>query len=310
MGLFDWFKRKSSSPSYPELLRPREANTAFFEIIQDVFRQQGRPFEIDFETASIESEGRVYGLTNLAQICAQHATMEWPDKINEHFNAMEQVFQRATAAPDEPTTWEDAEDSLALLVYHRGSLPTDFVDDITVWIDLPEVVTALVLDTDQSTSTISKKDSQQWEVLLDQIKRRALENTKDLADCSIESIPIDAEASLYSVVSDQPYGASSIYWLDEIPNLVGPFGTFVGIPTRFQLFAIPIDQKLTALVHVLGMFSVVEQTFHAGPRSISPTILYRSPDGEFEEVTLNRNGDELTLQMPRLLAACLSPPSD
>jgi hypothetical protein len=310
MGWFDWFTRQSSKPRYPNLLEPEKANTAFFQLIEEAFHRQNLAFTIDVETASIECDGKIFGLVNLAQICAQHAPLDWPTKIEEHFRVMQQAFQMANDGSNELIAWDDVKDRLGLILYEQKSLPPEVANNLSAWIDLPGVVSVLVRDESESTRTIPKRDSDQWDVPNDQIKQRAVENSNTLASCAVETIPIGGDTTLYSVVSDEPYAATSIYWLDEVPNLVGPYGTFVGIPTRFQLLAIPIDKNISALVHVPVMASLVEQSFTEGPRSVSPFIFYRSPEGEFEEFSLKTNAKEVTLQMPRLLAARLSSSSD
>jgi hypothetical protein len=223
-----------------------------------------------------------YGLTNLAQTCAQSPIEEWPSIIAWHFDYIADEVEHGEADIEVFKSFENARSVLHVRIWAEEALGvfSELDERMPARIDLPGTVTTLVFDLPRTIRSVMRSESDHWNLSDAELFEIALANLRAAGDLpKPECQDIGEGARLYMFVGDSFLVGSIALILEDYPELLGPFGTLVGVPTRHVVIAAPI-QNVSAVHVIKQVIPMIDDVSRKGPGTISPH-LYWYRDGRY-----------------------------
>jgi hypothetical protein len=234
-----------------------------------------------------------YGVINLAQICNQVPSHEWPQRIADHFDALAAAAKDHEQFNVRAAEFEQVKDLLAVRIGDEGSLPTD---KLLFRRDLPGTISYLVFDLPNSVESVPRELPEKWGKGVDELFFLGLANVKQSAKPEIEQVEIQRGVSFTAYTGESFFTASFALMLDELPDAVGEHGTLVAIPHRHTVLFHRIENADAIFaVQRLGVLAI--NLDEQGPGSISPNLFwYRA--GRFVDLPFRIEGEDFHFRPP------------
>lgn len=273
------------APDWASFLGTAERWDAFDSAVRSVLRSMGHKamisdgvLRIVGHDASSASNQPEFGLTNIAQACAQSPESHWPSLIERHF----QLALKMLNAPPERTVKNFAAIRDALCVRLWADTDDDTTRDISVWrSDLPGLRTTLMVDRPDFTQTLRPDDVHSLGVPPGELFAIALSNLDRLAPVRLESNDLGQGQSIHELFGESFFAASWALRIEERPQFFGPHGVFFAVPTRHRLLAMPFVD-LQSLQAVAMLMHAATGMHRDGPGSITPAVLWKNPRATLE----------------------------
>lgn len=283
---------------------------SFRKAVENYFKGRGETitWSPDFGIA-VGPSGAQMGMGNLMQMCAKAEPATWGTVISEHFGKLEAAL--ANANPDQPPAWEMIKNQLTIRLMPAEAIPAKIRGE-SVWrTDLEGVISMLAIDYPDTVMTVNRTSAVEWGMPDEELFKIALQN---LATNFALSEPIKTDLKngpLYIFSADHFFAASHVLLLPGKPELVGPYGTMIAIPTRHTLIVCPV-QSFDIVHDIANLLNVAYKAEQDGPGSIT-NQLYFYRNGEFSRVVSETSGGQVKLTPPpafqRVLEE-LSPPKE
>lgn len=221
-------------------------------------------------------EGVVWGLSNAAQACAAMDRERWPGFLGNHVDTLLRLDREQRRLESTLSVYSEAKGRLVARLWDEHATP-EVRSAAVVRDDIPGLVTVLSLDLPDSIRTVSQEMLEKWGVGEDQAFAKAFENLDGLTERKIETVELGDGARLLAIQGVSYYTASLALRIAEIPELIGRHGSFVGLPTRHALLAIPFNDvdHIKKLHHLMAMTRAGELR---GPGSLSHRVFWYRPD--------------------------------
>jgi len=250
---------------------------AFIKAVQAELARRGLSYPVNGPAGVVvlppdppEREPGYWGLTNLAQNCAQIPESEWPALIREHFDRMERIGSRGEYLDSLAANWEEARTLLKVRIY-----PADLAHlEATVSHEpAPGLRAVLVYDFPDSTATVYPDHTSGWKIPENDLFRIALQNVE--AEEEPEATPFDLPGGAKIQVLHGPsfFAASRILSLERYVSTDSPFGALVGVPTRHSLLYYPI-QGLEVVPVIQAFLPLLDRLCDEGPGSITNQLYW------------------------------------
>lgn len=218
------------------------------------------------------SDGRRYGLQNLAQVCMLEGEPAWERAIAAHFEAAEQSEERGAELEELLKDYNAVRERLVLRLWR-----TEDVADMGVPLVAEEraqgLSAVLMLDDEHAAMTVRAEQAGAWGVPLGEVMDQALDN---VAALEAETRPVSAAENepgrlLMIYQGESIYGAAMALRLEHIPGMTGSRGALVSVPVRNVVFSVPIDSM--AFVNELGpLINLTRYALQAGPGPVSDRL--------------------------------------
>ncbi len=217
-----------------------------------------------------KNDGGQFGLQNLAQACAATEPDDWMSIIERHFDA---IMKLPRSAEDVPR-WEEARESLALRLWDIEQLDSNFLEHLVWREDIPGIMTALMLDSEGSTQSVSKEWVREWGVEEDELFSQALANVQRMeGDTIAEKMDVGEGPDVVLVQCSSIYGSALALELERFAMAIGEYGCLVSMPVRELIVAVPIS-SLAFAEAIGGVISLTVHAFNEGPGACSPKLFW------------------------------------
>lgn len=266
MGLFSFGRVPEWSP-----FGNKAKHIRFVSTVHKVIAANGLPLvrtNNDEALAHAQRDGQLFGLSNLAQSCAQSSESEWWTRIERHLKlvcaAAEPEFERAG--------FEDLRHRVKLRIYPDNLVEPSFV----TYEEIPGTQVVLALDGEERVTVIGRQVIEQWGVADSALFELGLANVWDEGRLQFNPIALEG-AVLRFAESDSFFAASHALLLERYLLAEPPLGTLVAIPTRHVLVYCEIaDRNINSAMDSLLRLAV--EVHRRGSGSISPHIYWRTAD--------------------------------
>ncbi len=241
---------------------------AFERVLHADVRARGWRFEQRDDGLFVDRGGEepaVYGLTNIAQLCAAIDRADWATAVREHFDHM--VANEAESG-DDRMAWERVAGLVKLRLY-----PSEVAEeyDMIAYPLAPGLVAVAAVDLPTTVATPQRGSTGDWPPV-DEVWRVALGNLRG------EPAPVtqtlgDAPSGLALALDDSFFTASRLLLLPDGFAMDGTDDALVAVPTRHSILVHPI-RDLGAVQALNAMTMVATRMHEDGPGSIVPTVYW------------------------------------
>lgn len=299
--MFDWMrkKRKDGRAPWSEVLNARQEER-LEALVNAQLAAMGESGVV--EDGWVRVGETKCGLENLAQVCLKLAPDEWPEHIEQHFDALRRSEGESKEWASRSFDFDWVAPQLCVRIHPNGYRDTDgeriALDELALTrIDLPELQTVLVADRPSSIVTVEREATKEWPLSPDQVFELAIRNLAVRYPVEIEGITISEESGTlaFALSGEHMFVASHALRLDAWPEFIGPHGTLFSVPNRHTLLVHAIESAnvldaIKALAFI-GYNACVE-----GPGSIAPDLYWRTRDGKFARMEVNVDDKSIGLK--------------
>lgn len=237
---------------------------------------------------------KTWGLANLLQICASRNTEEFPGLVASHFDLLERAAAQQQQLASKVAEWEYAAPRLRIRLWDVDVRQT-LVNSVTRE-SIPGLITALAIDLPDSIQTVTHDLARSWDKTPVELFDVARDNTWDAVKPQPKLLSPEHLGAIQIVEEDSYYTASLALQIDRLPQLLGPHGTFLSVPTRSGMLALPFHTiaDLQLLAH---MIRFTRHCFEQGPGSVSHRLWwYRL--GTWHEIPYESDPERISVLPP------------
>jgi hypothetical protein len=240
---------------------------SFETVLHADLRARGWRFEQREDGLFVDRGGEqpvVYGLTNIAQLCAAIEPADWATAVRDHFDHI----ASGPGDRDEGMTWADVASLVKPRVY-----PAAFAQhmDLPPFPMCPELAAAIAIDYPTTVVTPQRDAASDWPAS-DEVFATALANLRREGLSGPESVDVGG-ASVLFFMGDSFFTAGHLLRLREFPEMAGREHALVAVPTRHALVLHPIED-LRVLKVVGPMAAIAGKACESGPGSIVPDLFW------------------------------------
>ncbi|WP_084039436.1 hypothetical protein [Demequina sp. NBRC 110053] len=287
MGLFS---RQPSVDAHLAPLTTREADHLRRDVVA-AFAEHGSEV-VDRGDHVADADGGVYGLHNLAMLCASLPPRERPGAIRSHVAAL--VDSRSTSTP---VTLADIERAGYVRAMDLAAVPDGIRDELTPYSRRvgDSLIALLTLDAPSAVTTVGPDD----------LARLDLRAAWSAGMANLRAVEVDAReqqdvdgCTVHSLAGESFFVGSRILVLEDEVARVGdaPHGAVVIAPDRHHLhFHVVRDISVVAAVNLLA--KVAGGAYAQEPGAISPHV-YWWRTGALTPLTQRRDDGALTVVPP------------
>ena len=236
-----------------------------------------------------------FGLSNVLGLCRQEDKEDWPAIIEEHFANCERSL--AETSQENFKNFDDIKDQLALRIMPASTLNEGHRNE---WLYRPGpdgTVTVLVVDQPSAIITVKKDTALGWDVNKKELFEMALKNVRERFPVVMEKQSLPKGYELTVMHGSHFYVSTHILLLDEYENLIGPYGSLVGIPVRDLSIVFPIHCFNGTIQAVNAIPPILASMWKDGPGSTSAELYWYNA-GIFTPIPYKIKGQELDILVP------------
>jgi hypothetical protein len=215
-------------------------------------------------------EERVYGLSNLAQLCHQLDRGEWTTAIASHFT---NTFDAQTAL-ERIADYGYAKDLLKVRVYRSADYRPEDLAHLVKRTLSPELVAVLVADLPTTVATISDDTAGGWSVPIDELFGIATTHmAAEMSGYERSAVPLADGARLETLTGDTFFVASQVVRFADFAG-TPTNGALVSLPNRHLLIWHPIETAAATIRATQTMIPATQNAHREGPGSLSPDLYW------------------------------------
>ena len=236
-----------------------------------------------------------FGLSNVLGLCRQEDKEDWPTIIEEHFANCERSL--AESSQENFKDFSTIKDQLALRVMPAATLDKGHQNE---WLYRPGpdgTVTVLVVDQPSAIVTVKKDTALGWDIKKKELFELALKNVLHRFPVEMERQNLPNGYELTVLHGSHFYVTTHILLLDEYEDLIGPYGSLVGIPVRDLAIIFPIRCFNGTIQAVNAIPPILASMWKDGPGSTSAELYWYNA-GIFTPIPYKIKGQELDILVP------------
>ena len=285
----------------------RDEYRAFIESVAADLHRRGDVVEIEQGVARLvlgDREEHRFGLQNLAQICHQAQTDDWPEIIKGHFDGVIRSSS-SSALESLSSDWSLAQQAVKVRLY-----PLEAIEEALPGLahrDVAEgLLAVLTYDLPEAVATVPLGDIEKWPVSVDEAFDLGLANVLQQDPVHEEEIELEGGGSFIAYVGDSFFVTSRMLAVDDLVPDRGDLGVLVAVPNRHTLLLTPITDR-TVLDTLNAMLLVAHERYAEGPGSLTPDVFwYRGPEHELLPLRAEEDAGGLSFSPPEeFVETCL-----
>lgn len=283
--MFSFFKKKnkeSEAIDIPEWAAffTAEEYRAFLDAIDSYFKGMDVTYILEDGTIEVDPESFRFsklGLSNIAQVCKQHETADYPELINGHFTTMLKALEFDRTFDENITDFEKIRQYLAVRLYNAeyiayiGGLEDDGEMSVHRFV-AEDVYAMLVFDLPDAIRNVQPSHVLDWSKDEDELFAIGIANIRENYPMEITREDMGG-FTIWFVNNDHFFTANILYELEERPELIGRHGSLIAIPHRHSALIYPIED--------LGVVEAIQKLIPAaygmheeGPGSLTPNLFW------------------------------------
>jgi hypothetical protein len=280
--MFSFFKRSNTKvPNWASFFKPDEYDR-FLKAIDHYF--VSRQISYQMEDGTLNCDAGIFdyeklGLVNLAQLCKQNKPREYQAIVADHFEVLRKAQRFEIEFDQIIHNFEKVKSYLGVRLY-----PDHFTDVV----DKSALIGAnfagnvdiiLIFDFPDTIKTVEAKWAESWGVDIDTLFETAIQNIKNKYPLEISRQDL-GKFKIWFVQGEHFYAPNIVFYLNEYPEMIGPYGSIIGIPHRHSVVVYPITGKEIAEA-LVPLVNLINGLYKDGPGSIS-NYLFWYKGGGFE----------------------------
>lgn len=291
-------------PDWADFFGSRVRMERFEDAVRADFKSRGVAVTVDDGyVVPGDGEERRFGLSNLGQQCAQDKETEWPRLIREHFALIEAM----------PASDAELERRIGDFGAVRGALVVRLWEAETASVaSLPAVkrevapglVAVLCLDLPDAIRTLKPEEVAAWDRSHASLFDEAQDNMERMSGARVEKVDLREGRTVFSVDGESFYIAPLALRLERFPETIGTYGTFVALPTRQCLLAVPFND-VSVLGSLSDMMFIASGMYRDGPGSVTARV-YWVRDGAWADVPYEVKDGAMHVTPPEELVEALN----
>jgi hypothetical protein len=255
----------------------------FIELVERYFAERRIPARVEVAEGVVQPEVgvfnhlSVFGLQNVAQLCAQVAIERWPELIAEHFDCIFAASEDQNALTIDVGNFDKVRDRLRSRLYPVKLLQQSV--DTIYRLGPEDTIEVIVIDLPTTVRTISRSEAKGWGVSAEELFRLGRHNLRRTGRLKDAAVAVRPGVDVHLYYGDPYYAASHALILDDyLPDTL-PHGALVGLPRRDAML-LHIIRNIGAAEAIGPMLQAIVSMHADGPGSLSAN-LYWFRQGEF-----------------------------
>jgi hypothetical protein len=214
----------------------------------------------------------VFGLSNLAQICAANPTIIFSEIIRSHFEGILRANESVKEFKSVAQSFDAIKQYLAVRIYDENFVNENKTIPL-VYRELSEsLFEVLVFDLPDVIQPVTVEDTENW--LEDSENLFAIGIQHVIDQYSFPMIEHDLDGiKLIEINTNHFFAAAIFYVIDSYPDLNGERGLLISFPTRSTAL-IHLIEKVDSLIFSARMTEITRLIYGDGPGSLSNKVFY------------------------------------
>lgn len=296
--MFSTFKKNTgSNPEWASFFEPEEYAT-FLSALDHYFHS----IHLDY----VLGDGALHfpnnpmkvnaaGLGNVAQLCKRSEPKNYGEIVSAHFGAMFKAREFDSGLKQVAGDFEEMRKYIAVRI-HDSRYVSQVGKENTLGKDLTDGLFAMiVLDLPDSISSIKPDQAIAWNKTVDELFEIGIANIKANYEFRGTKQPLD-DQSLWFVTGDHFFTANLVFDLKNRPEMVGTYGSLVGLPNRHAALVYPIE-SIAVMNAISRLFPVILGMHEQGPGSLSDQLFWYQ-NGELIVLSYEITNNELNFLPP------------
>lgn len=283
--MFSFFKKKDKAPAtidIPEwaaFFAPEEY-AAFLAGVDSYFKGMNVTYALEDGTIEVDPEEFRFsklGLSNIAQVCKQHAIKDYAELINGHFTTMLRALEFDKDFDENITHFEKVKQYIAVRLYNEeymayiGGLDEDSEMTVHRYV-ADDVYAMLAFDLPDAIRNIQPSNVLDWGMDEDELFRIGIANIQENYPMEISQEDMGG-FNIWFVNNDHFFTANILFELEDRPELVGRKGSLIAIPHRHSAIIYPIED-LGVVEAIQKMIPAAYGMHEEGPGSLTPNLFW------------------------------------
>lgn len=262
----------NNPPAWAGFFDPPRWNRFLAAVAAD-FQRRGVAHQIDANGGCVRlADGRVFGLTNIAQMCCQSPEERWAYLLDHHFGI-------AFAPPQDETEgiakdFGRARSLIKIRLWERSALPSA---PMVAWDVADDLVAVLTYDLPNMLATVGRSDAEKWPASKADLWHIGLANVRSEGKLEAPAVNVGDGAQVHVLEGNATYFAASHLLFLEAYAGAAPNGAIVAVPRRHTVVFHTI-QDLKVVNAINSMLSVVPRMYLEGPGSIAASLYWWRPN--------------------------------
>ena len=267
--------KKTAVPEWASVLGEKEYSL-FMTAVENYLKDKSEPYTIDDGMILMTDNGWQYGLSNLAQMCAQTRPEEYPALIAHHFGTFIELkaFEESLDMDD----FEKMRQYIGVRLYDREYVayggPTMVRRPFA-----GEVFSVLIYDFPLSIKNITLSDMEKWGISEDELFAIGIENIRRNYQMDAQRVSVNG-GDVFAVETEHFFASNILFDIEQHKELVGKGGAIICMPTRSMAVIYPIDDVKVAAV-LSTLFGIAQEFYAKGPGSLTKEVFWYR-DGQYE----------------------------
>lgn len=298
--MFSFFNNKNQAQAVPEWAAffSEKEYQLFLGALTRYFTSKGLTFEIADGVLTTDEEKfgfQKLGLGNVSQVCKQNELSDYFEIVHDHFESLirNKIFEEEFH--EKSSDFDYAKRFLASRIYGIDYV-RQFNSDICVTQEIaPGLYVMLVFDLPDSVMNVQPKLLESWGIPLEDLIEIGAKNVREKYEFEILDFQMD-DFEIKFIQGDHFFVPNILFDLENHPELIGKYGSLIGVPHRHAALIYPIE-NIEVIKAVNDLIPVVYGMNYEGPGSVS-NRLYLLQNGELIDLPYEMTDEKLSFSPP------------
>jgi len=284
--MFSFFKNSKNLPEVPSWASylTKTEYSKFIKSIDSYFYKQNITYRLEdgyLEVGPNDFDFTQLGLVNLSQICKQDEPQNYKKIISRHFDTMvrsnkfDKDFQKIIH------DFEQIKQYVAVRLYHQSYFETVGKEN-TIGKDFAgDIYAALVFDLPDNILSITPEQAEKWNKSIDELFGLGVKNVREACPINVSQESFN-NLKIWIVEGNHFFVPNVVFDLDKHPQVIGTYGSLIGIPHRHGVIIYPIE-NLQVINAITTLIPLIKGMNTEGPGSISNNLFWYNA-GVFEDL--------------------------
>lgn len=306
--MFSIFKKKNSTNDIPEWASffSKSEYLKFDKEINGYFEKLKIEFTVNDGIANVDENEFGFqnlGLTNVAQICKQENPKLYKEIITEHFDSMIRALKFKQEFNKIADNFEEIKKYIGIRLYDNDYV-THIGKELTLGRNFAgNIYAMLVFDFPDVLTNIQPEQIKPWNRTVDELIEIGNKNIREKYPINISKEQF-GDFSIMFGNADHFFTPNIVFDIKNKPELIGTYGSIIGLPHRHSALIYPID-NLEVIKAINGIIHAVYRMNQEGPGSLSNNIFWYF-NNEFTQLPYKIENNKLQFMPPEKFVEVLN----
>ena len=282
--MFSFFKRKNKPevPEWASFFSPDEYSK-FLKAIEKYFYQKNVTYTLGdgmINAGPNDFGFNILGLTNVAQVCKFDDNRSYNEVVSQHFETMLRVNEFDKDFNKIIDDYEQIKEYLAVRLYDEGYFSSVGKENVVGYTFVGNIYAALVFDLPDGIISIKPEQAEKWNKDFDELIATGIRNIRAKCPIDLSEEPFN-DIKIWLAQGDHFFSGNILFDLEKYPQLVGSYGSLIGIPHRHGVIIYPIND-IAAVTAINELIPLINGMHQEGPGSVSNQLLWYA-NGKIED---------------------------